>query len=267
MKGVYQVSLPKKSKPPGISIGAARLRQAREFLVLHPEMSKTQASAATGISEATIGRARRDLVAEGTLQPARNAPVRPEPLPEATQPPEATAPEDSPPPAPAPAPKKGSGTLLDHAALLQLAQMVDEAIESGDDETIQKKLSKQALVFAFRADLHPDTRMSASQMYYKLKDMAKAKDLGPGRPKTFALALVRATECVRAWGPELTMAAIHEAFTVKEATSDADQPAQQQQDEAPAPRAQAVEPSLPQPTPIEAPGAPNNDHKDPANPW
>jgi hypothetical protein len=220
------VSFPKKPKPPGVSIGAARVRQAREFLVLHPDMSKSQAAAATGISEATIGRARRDLVAEGTLAPARNAPVRPAPEPEATQPPEAKAPEDGStppnPPAASPAPKKGGATLLDHAALLELANMVDAAIESGDDETIQKRLSKQALVFAFRTDLHPDTRMSASQMYYKLKDMAKAKDLGPGKPKTFALGVDRLADVLTACGPEMTMAAVHKAFEVKggEATNE-----------------------------------------------
>lgn len=268
------MSLPKRPKPPGVSIGAARIRQAREFLVIHPDMSRSQVSASTGISEATIARARRDLVAEGTLSPARNAPPQPQELLPRTPDPDPSAIADAaereggaPPAAPPPSKKVGANTLLDSAALMELAAMADEAIESGDDETIQKKLSKQALVFAFRIDLHPDTRMSASQMYYKLKDMAKAKDLGPGKPKTYAIGVDRLSDMMVACGPEMTMAAVHKAFEVKEAQADVKQPPPQQQETAPAAPQETVEPSVTPPAPVEAPRAPDNVAKDPANPW
>jgi hypothetical protein len=101
--------------------------------------------------------------------------------------------------------------------MMELAAMVDMAVESGDDERIQKLLIKQCIVFALRSDLHPDTRMSASQMWGKLRDMAKAKDLGPGKPKTRKDAVERTRDVLVAVGPEITLEAVHLAFHVKEA--------------------------------------------------
>jgi hypothetical protein len=200
-----------------MSLAAARLKQAREFLLAHPDMSKSQVVTATGLSDSTVARARRDLVAEGRIAQARNTPVV-VPEPQATQP---TKPKGTvdPPPAVSAAPAVGvpskAGSLLDHAALVELASMVDELVEAGDDEVIHKKLIKQCLIFALRPDLHPDTRMSASQMYGKLKDMARAKELGPGKPKTFAIGKARLTDLLVACGPEMVLAAVHDAFTVK----------------------------------------------------
>lgn len=254
---------------PKITLVAARLQQARNYILTNPTHSKSQCVLATGCSDATVARARRDLILEGLLAPPRNAPVAKAvsvPEPKATQPTEPSG-TVAPPPAVSPAPAKGSSGLLDHAAMLELAAMVDAAVESGDDEAIHKKLIKQCLTFAFRPDLHPDTRMTASQMYGKLRDMARLKELGPGKPKTFVLGTDRLADMLTACGPEMTMAAVAKAFTVKEAKPDEDQPPQQQHEEAPAAVAETVEPSVSPPAPPETPRTPDNVAKDPANPW
>ncbi len=203
-------------RPAGVSLAAARLRQARVYLLANPHASKSQAVMATGLSDSTIARARRDLVDEGILAPARNAPVEPvsPPEPVAAQPTEGAPSEDKSRPVKSTA--KGNATP-DHEAMRTLAEMVDTAVNSGDDESIQKMLLKQCLVFAFRPDLHPDTRMTASQMWGKLRDMAKAKDLGPGKPKTRVDAVLRLRDMLIAAGSEITIEAVHLAFDVKEA--------------------------------------------------
>jgi hypothetical protein len=205
---------------PKMTLVAARLQQARTYILQNPTHSKSQCVLATGCSDATVARARRDLILEGLLAPPRNAPVAKAvsvPEPKATQPTEPTGSVDPPPAvSPAPAPVKGASGLLDHAAMIALAEMVDAAVESGDDEAIHKKLIKQCLTFAFRPDLHPDTRMTASQMYGKLRDMARLKELGPGKPKTFVIGTDRLADMLMACGPEMTMAAVAKAFTVKE---------------------------------------------------
>jgi len=205
-----------RSKPPGKSLVAVRLEQARTYILQNPTHSKSQCVLATGCSDATVARARRDLILEGLLAPPRNAaPRTAEPGSKAAQPTEAKTAVDTPPPAKSTAPAKGS-SLLDHAALVELAKMIDDLVDAGDDETIHRRLIKQCLTFAFRPDLHPDTRMSASQMYGKLRDMARAKELGPGKPKTFTIGVERLTDLLIACGPEMAMASIQKAFTVKE---------------------------------------------------
>ena len=278
-----------------VTLAQARYQKARAWMLMHPEMSKSQVSKALGVSDATVARARRDLVEEGLFPKARNAPA-PTPVPKflpavvrepVPVPPVAAAPE--PPPRPQAAPAKltdhaGMKKLADAApggadiaAFADLAAMIDEAIESGDHEAIQKKLLKQCLMFAMRPDLHPDTRMSASQMYNKLRDMAKAKDLGPGKPKNFAAGLTRLTElhaavgiemtfqaALAAFGPEAILASLRALFDVKEAQDDeapSNEPAQ-----APGP-AQAVEPAVAAPPPAEAAGAPHDDAQGSGNPW
>jgi len=199
-----------EGRPPGMGLRAYRFQQAREFILAHPAWSKSRIALATGLADSTIARARRELVAEGKLEPARN------------QPPTLTAPashvaaaeagEVEPAEPEKPSPKQRGGTVLDHEAMLALANMVDGVVDSGDDELVQKMLIKQCIVFALRTDLHPDTRMSASQMWNKLRDMAKKKDLGPGKPKTQADAIARLKDMDTAVGLDLALAAMIESF-------------------------------------------------------
>lgn len=199
-----------------------RLQQAKAFVLANPEMSKRQQVAATGLSETTVARARRELVAEGRLALPRNAlavpPYMPQPLD-----PDAIASEQPREDPPILSVRKSDAqkrklppTMLDHEAMIKLAEMVEVAVESGDDELIQKTLIKQCIRFALDPSLHPDTRLSASTMWGKLRDMGKSKDIGPGKPKTYEAAVLRLVDMLLACGPEMTIDAVNRAFTVKE---------------------------------------------------
>lgn len=181
---------------------AHRLEQAKIYVLAHPDESKLQQVVGSGYSDGTIAKARAILVAEGKLPKDRKKQSTPVPQTVTTVGPEVRA----------ATPDQG---LRDHEAMKALADMIEQ-LEEMDDAAIQKKLAKQALAFAFNQSLHPDTRMSASQMYYKLRDMSKAKDLGPGNPVTFADGVARLADLFRACGPEMVMAGVNEAFTVKE---------------------------------------------------
>ncbi len=205
-----------------VDLRPAHMQRARNYILAHPADSKAQAALGTGLSESTIARARRELVAEGVLPKSRGAYGDKAPPP--MLPPDDRTPETAPTPPTIVAGKRGDA-LLDHDAMLTLSQMIDEAVDAGDDEAIHKRLIKQSLMFAFRPDLHPDTRMSASQMWGKLKDMAKAKDLGPGRPMNRADAVRRTADVLVAVGPEITVEAVHLAFEVKDGQAQDEQAA------------------------------------------
>lgn len=194
-------------------VKVAALKKARSYILAHPTESKSQIALATGLSDSTIARARADLIQEGAVAPYRKTGVVVMP-----PPPQAAEPGEGTPltgPIQPPRSAKGGNTLLDHEAMKAMADMVDLAVETGDDEKVHKALLKQCLTFAFRADLHPDTRMSASQMWSKLKDQAKQKDLGPGKPKTREEAVGRLSDMMIAAGPEITVEAVHIAFEMK----------------------------------------------------
>lgn len=219
---------PMSLKPgrPVAGIRLSKLEQARNYILANPTLSKSQIMITTGLSDTTIARARAELINEGLIQSPRNRPTQsaaPPSTPGAPSSTEDSAVETGQHPAPAPKPK-GLG-LLDHSALLALEAMIETAVDSGDDITIQKKLIKQCLMFALRPDLHPDTRMSASTMWGKLRDMAKAKDLGPGKPMTLAMGDQRLADMMLACGPEMTMRAVNIAFTVKGAPDEGQLPA------------------------------------------
>jgi hypothetical protein len=191
-----------------LGMRAAQFLRAREYILAHPDESKGQQSRATDISERTIASARAELIAEGLLAPSRKAAPR-------TIPSEVAArlPEQDPDAVPMPHPR--DNVLVDAEAMLRIGAMIDEATEHGDDETVTKLLLKQCLSFAFNPSLHPDTRMSASQMWAKLRDKKTATDLGPGKPKTRTDAVERMRSLMAAVGPEITVQAVHAAFEVK----------------------------------------------------
>jgi hypothetical protein len=82
-----------------------------------------------------------------------------------------------------------------------------------DDGEVRRRLLKQCLSFAFNPELHPDTCMSASQMWAKLKEQTKARDLGPGNPLTLEAAVERHRDIDAACGPEITALGCAAAFT------------------------------------------------------
>ena len=188
------------------SMREAQHERARDYILAHPDESKSQQAQATGLSPRTIATVRAELVAAGKLRPNRRVVGKP-----------VKATKVMSPPAPAPASsgeqtdQAASPQLLDHEAMLALADMDD--IDSLDDAETHKRLLKQALRFAFNPKLHPDTRMSASQMWSKLRDQARAKDLGPGAPLTLEDAVARMLDMHTAAGVRVVLGAILAAPT------------------------------------------------------
>lgn len=203
------------------TIRQAALERARAYVLDHPDESKVDQAIGAGVSTATIATVRAKLIKQGLLSPTRKlAPPRPDPTPPVAKPrgnrsPLLPKPEEPEKPI---APPRKSQELLDHEAMLALSALADE-IEDLTDEEKLKRLQKQALLFAFNTRLHPDTRMSASQMWTKLRDQAKSKDLGPGEPLTFEEAVSRLSELMTACGPEITLAAVNAVYQVKEDTN------------------------------------------------
>jgi hypothetical protein len=188
---------------------------ARAYFLQHPSASISQASKALGFSTRTCAEARALLASQGLVQPGAersNKKKRPSIL--------------NPPPAPGmigipDLPPDKPGTLLDDSTLRALADPSAsfDDLNLDDDET-RKKLLHEVKRIAFSPETNPDTRLSATQVWLKLKDMAKSRDLGPGKPLTRAAAVARLVSLLRMVGPELALAAMYDAFSVKEPTSE-----------------------------------------------
>lgn len=181
-----------------------KLGQAKTYVLAHPTESKQQQAAGANVSVTLIAQARRELIAEGKLEPSRKA----DPF---AKPPDVAKDLAKPALGPPTRPSRTGGTL-DHDAMAAIGEMVDAMMENGDDTTVQKALIRQCLIFANNPSLHPDTRMSASQMYMKLKSLSQTRDLGPGKPMTRQAAIERLRDLLIAAGPVITRAAINLAF-------------------------------------------------------
>jgi hypothetical protein len=222
-----------KSKYNLRGVNAWQKDAARAEYLRHPDASISEVAQATGVCLRTVARARAALVKEGLLPPGRNSTVSGADAAalavaarEAQAEPEATGDGDAPPDEPAqpdpeepprPSPTKGTRTAqtIDGEALRKLNEMLDEVADE-DDEVTRKRMLRQTKRFAFDPTLHTDTRMTASQLWAKLLDMARAKDLGPGRPLTEADATARARDLDRACGVKVAVAALFAAFTTEQ---------------------------------------------------
>jgi hypothetical protein len=177
-----------------------RLDRAREWLLAHPGDTNAQAAAGSGVSAGSIQNARRQLVREGAITPSRKAKKAPSAPVQGI----GASPEQKVPAPPA--------QMLDHKAMLALNDMAGSDLATLDDEEVQRRMLRQCIAFAFDTALHPDTRMSASQMWGKLRDQAKTKDLGPGVPTTFQMGVERLADLHRAVGVKMVLAAVNLAF-------------------------------------------------------
>lgn len=183
-------------------IREVKLQRAKDYILAHPDESKTQQAIAIGCSESYIGLARKALIAEGKLAPSRK---------QYTGHVRRIAPQPAPPPGGYTA--ADAATTLptkDSAAMAAMAAAADALSddEMMDDEVIYKKFLRQCISFAMNPELHPDTRMSAQQMWLKFRDNSRVKDLGPGAPMTFEDGTVRLMDMHEACGPEMVLAAI-----------------------------------------------------------
>lgn len=182
-------------------------KRARAWVLAHPTDSKEMQAVGARCSTAMIAMVRRELVAEGLITRSRKAIKPPEGSPKGYV--ALVEPDETTPTVPvAPA------SVLDHEAMKTLAGITD--LDDLDDDAIYRRMLKQCVRFTFDPNLHPDTRMSASQMYHKLKAMAKEKDLGPGVPVTRIDVRNRLADLMRACGADVTLEAINIAFDVKE---------------------------------------------------
>lgn len=200
---------------------------AKDYYLRHPDASINDVCKATDVPLRTVARARADLVAKGLLAPGRNAsdsaaeaaalavasrvapaepdavPTSEEPAPTSEEPANLSVTEGRPGKKPA---------TLDDEALRSIDKMLDELSSEEDNEVVRKKMLKQVQRFAFDPRLHPDTRMSASQLWAKLIDLARGKSLGPGKPLTLVEAISRATDFCKAAGAKVMVPAFYAAF-------------------------------------------------------
>jgi hypothetical protein len=201
------------------SFGQQKKERARAYVLAHPDESKRQQAIAVGCGERLIAFARAELIAEGKLVPSRKMSVAGGQAEIA----------DNQPREPRSVPAAKVPEMLDSEAMRALADM--EALDSEDlsDEEIHKRLVKLCIRFAFDPKLHPDTRMSASLQWAKLKDQQKSNLLGPRKPMTFEDGVFRLSDLMRECGPEMVMAALNVAFDVKEKGDEGKVPADQGQ--------------------------------------
>jgi hypothetical protein len=199
---------------------AAKLGKATAWFLQNPNASITDAAMALpAISERTCAQARSNLAAKGLLIPGRNrfeASGRERKAPDEQR----TVPTADP-PIPVPlGPDRAlalpDGTLLDDANMRALADPNSGFLADLDldDEETRKKLLREVKRIAFDVEAHPDTRLSATQVWLKLKDMAKTRELGPGVPLTREAAVTRLKDLISAVGLELAVEALLLAFGI-----------------------------------------------------
>lgn len=168
--------------------------KACEYILAHPDESKKQQAAGADTSERTIAMARKKLIADGKLAHSRKGrPSLDDPRSRRS--------------------RAAPVATLDHAAMLALAE-IDVNQPDLSDERVQKLLLRQVIRFALDPTLHPDTRMSATQQWGKLKDMVRQADLGPGIPLTRADRVTRLSDQMKLCGPDETLDAFELAFNL-----------------------------------------------------
>lgn len=186
---------------------AHRKSQAKAYFLQHPEASIKEALAdlhrrGINVSERTVAQARSELAQKGLVPAGRNADTPAENV---------GTPADLP-----TVPASVKNKVIDDNMLTAFVQ----GELNLDDEEIRKLLLKKIIVIAMTPGLHPDTTLSASTAWLKLKDMARQADLGPGKPVTRADALERLVDLLRAVGPDLALEAMQVAFNLKEPTDE-----------------------------------------------
>lgn len=178
----------------------------RAYFLQHPEASISQAARDMQVSTRTAAQVRSELAAKGLVPAGRNRKVDKRVAPVL---PPAFAVE-------VPPTQSDGGHLLDDKAIRAMADpSMDLADLDLDDEETRKKLLREVKRIAFSPESHPDVRLSATQVWLKLKDMAKSRELGPGKPLTRAAAIARLVDLLKMTGPEIAIQAMYEAFNVK----------------------------------------------------
>ena len=178
----------------------------RAYFLQHPEASISQAARDMQVSARTAAQVRSELAEKGLVPKGRN---RKSDKQVASVLPPASAVEVSP-------NQSGGGHLIDDKSLRMIADShFDMSDLDLDDEETRKKLLREVKRIAFSPDSHPDVRLSATQVWLKLKDMAKSRELGPGKPLTRAAAIARLVDLFKMTGADIAIQAMYIAFNVE----------------------------------------------------
>lgn len=182
-------------------------RRAIAYYIAHPDASQKDVMNALKISYNTASSARRSLVAKGILNGHRRGSAIP---PKSDDPPPPPPPKSTEPSAPVPVVKPGE--TLDDTAMREIAT-VDMALDDDEtDEDAQKRMLAMVKSIVFNPKLHPDTRLTATQVWQKIKERALRRDLGPGKPMTYEAARDRLSDQMTACGLVLTIDALFKTY-------------------------------------------------------
>jgi len=185
---------PRPPKEKRVRMGRPRQTTfVKKWLEKHPNASIKETIEGTKTSKRTVERARIELMEDGLLTPSRRAILDGEP--------------------------DYSNQTLDTQTLQNIAKTItsdesNEIIEAAEDydEETRLKMLKEVKNIALNSGAHPDTRLSAIQIWAKLKDIAKAKDIGPGPPRNEQEIIDRLSRIMVGVGPTLTIKALDFAF-------------------------------------------------------
>lgn len=173
-----------------------RKGQAKAYFLQHPEASIKEAlttlnGRGVNVSERTVAQARSELAQKGLLPSGRNATAPPpaEPL------------------------LVVKDTVIDDPTMKALATGDMSDVLDLDDEEIRKKLLRGVIKIALTPGTHPDTQLSATTVWSKLKDMARVAELGPGKPVDRKTAVARLSDLDTACGLDIAIDALLTAFT------------------------------------------------------
>ena len=184
----------------GMGRPATERNAIKQYFLDHPEAKDSEVCIALNASKTTVARARWDLIDEGLL-PAASRRRRPGPQKETAA---------APPKAPKP-PARDPNEMLSGEELAELAADLD-GMDNLDDEAVRSKMLKSLRRLAFSTSVNNDTKLTAMNLWFKLKDLASIKALGPGNPLTFEAALGRLTELATACGMDLVLRAAVASF-------------------------------------------------------
>jgi len=158
------------------------------FLLANPAATSSEAAKATGASKRTVFLAKKDLIDAGQMERVRYDHKR-------------RAAKSSP-----------EGAMMDGETLRAIAANTDLVDDLVDEAATRDKLLRQVQRMALDPMLPADLRLSATQVWVKVKDIARTKDLGPGPPRTEEEILARLTRLLQAVGPKIALKALNMVF-------------------------------------------------------
>lgn len=177
-------------------------RGIRALILSNPSASVRDIVNQTGASVRTVRYVISKLRKEGLLPPARRANPAPEVIIQPSNSIEVKEIE-----------VKSMEMTPELLKTMAFSDSLPDSIES--EEETRKKMIIEVQKFAFAPNVNPETRMNAIQVWVKLKDIVRGKELGPGNPLTEEAAIERLVRIMQACGPTLVIKALDKAFERK----------------------------------------------------